>query len=110
MPGFDGTGPRGMGSMTGGGFGYCTGFAPARRPFGGAFGRGFRCGMGYGHGRGFGRGYRAWRGPVGSGAVPAAPRWTPSDEAAALREEIRFHQQMLEEIQAHLAELEKTAE
>ena len=28
MPGFDRTGPRGMGPMTGGGFGLCTGFAP----------------------------------------------------------------------------------
>jgi len=24
MPGFDGTGPRGLGPMTGGGFGYCV--------------------------------------------------------------------------------------
>ncbi|NSW56982.1 MAG: DUF5320 domain-containing protein [Armatimonadetes bacterium] len=27
MPGFDGTGPRGMGPMTGGGRGFCTGYA-----------------------------------------------------------------------------------
>jgi hypothetical protein len=28
MPGFDGTGPRGLGPMTGGGRGFCTGFMP----------------------------------------------------------------------------------
>jgi len=50
MPGFDGTGPRGQGAMTGGGRGYCavelnsTGV----RPMSG-------CGF---YGRGGGRGYR----------------------------------------------------
>lgn len=28
MPGFNGTGPRGLGPMTGGGFGLCTGYSP----------------------------------------------------------------------------------
>lgn len=38
MPGFDGTGPQGQGSMTGGGFGRCTGNTGAgMRP---RFGRG----------------------------------------------------------------------
>lgn len=49
MPGFDGTGPAGMGPMTGGGRGYC-----ARPVYGGMpmpFGRGF-------YGRGGGRGRR----------------------------------------------------
>ncbi len=50
MPGFDGTGPRGQGAMTGGGRGYCavelnsTGVRPMS-------GHGF-------YGRGSGRGYR----------------------------------------------------
>jgi len=40
MPGFDGTGPRGMGPMTGGGRGFCTGYAqsmgyPAYPAYGG---------------------------------------------------------------------------
>ena len=36
MPGFDGTGPRGMGSMTGGGRGFCSpwGIGTAYRPYG----------------------------------------------------------------------------
>ena len=55
MPGFDGTGPSGMGPMTGGGRGFCTvpaaGIRP--RPFG-------RRSFGRGGGRGCGRGWRHW--------------------------------------------------
>jgi len=78
MPAFDGTGPRGQGSMTGRGLGYCavrlpsllltrTGTAvasvatgAARRFFG--FGRGSGYGSGRGLGRGYGRGlgWRRW--------------------------------------------------
>lgn len=52
MPGGDGTGPMGMGPMTGRGAGYCAGFAGpgfAGRFFGGGF---------FGRGRGGGRGWR----------------------------------------------------
>jgi len=58
MPGFDGTGPRGMGPMTGRGAGYCTGSAGTRFT-GSAFGRGwfgFNRGLGLGAGRRQGRG------------------------------------------------------
>ncbi|MDD5109345.1 MAG: DUF5320 domain-containing protein [Candidatus Omnitrophica bacterium] len=50
MPGFDGTGPRGQGAMTGGGRGYCAVELNSTlvRPMSG---RGF-------YGRGGGRGYR----------------------------------------------------
>ncbi|MFC1589872.1 DUF5320 domain-containing protein [Candidatus Omnitrophota bacterium] len=48
MPGGDGTGPAGMGPMTGGGRGFCAGPMKDWRGFCG--GRGF--------GRGRGRGYR----------------------------------------------------
>ena len=34
MPGFDGTGPRGMGSMTGRGMGFCAIGLPGMRPYG----------------------------------------------------------------------------
>ncbi|OQB51202.1 MAG: hypothetical protein BWX97_02208 [Firmicutes bacterium ADurb.Bin146] len=51
MPRFDGTGPMGMGPITGRGLGCCTG---ARRPLGAGYGGGFygrgRCGLGYGRG------------------------------------------------------------
>jgi hypothetical protein len=55
MPGFDGTGPQGMGPMTGGGRGLCN-------PYGrmNVTGLGYRSGFGWpvgrGRGRGFGRG------------------------------------------------------
>jgi hypothetical protein len=64
MPFGDGTGPRGMGPMTGRGAGYCTG---AGRPgFANmAFGRGwFGFNPGFGRGMGMGRGRgrgMAWR-------------------------------------------------
>jgi len=76
MPGFDGTGPAGMGPMTGGGRGWCNptnapsaGYrpygAPYRVPASPIYGYGLarlRRGLGQGfrgRGRGFGRG-RGW--------------------------------------------------
>ena len=86
MPGYDGTGPMGMGPGTGWGRGPCRGEGPysgpsgrwwgADEPWGPARGRGF--------GRGLGRGFR--RGPGGFGrwaGRPAGPMW----EAAPTREE-----------------------
>lgn len=63
MPFGDGTGPRGMGPMTGRGAGFCAGFgAPgfANPILGGGMwrGTGMRMGRGMGRGRGMG-----WRGP-----------------------------------------------
>lgn len=55
MPGGDRTGPAGMGPMTGGGVGYCVGYATAgyTNP---AHGRGWRFGRGAGWRHGWGRG------------------------------------------------------
>lgn len=50
MPRRDGTGPMGMGSMTGRGAGVCTGFAAPDY-----MNSGIGYGMGYGRGRGFRR-------------------------------------------------------
>jgi hypothetical protein len=66
MPRFDGTGPRGMGPMTGGGRGLCN-------PYGTSFGYrpGFGLPVGRGRGGGFGRGMRY---PYAYGAMrPPAP-------------------------------------
>jgi len=50
MPGYDGTGPQGIGPMTGRGMGYCTEYAnPAY------FGRGLGIRRGFSRGRGFGQ-------------------------------------------------------
>jgi len=59
MPRRDGTGPLGMGAMTGRGLGVCTGVnAPIYGGwFGGGCGRGFGRGFGRGLGLGFGRGF-----------------------------------------------------
>jgi len=61
MPGFNGTGPAGMGSMTGGGRGYCNssqsayGSAMVGGP--GYFGLSYAQGVGRAHGSGRGRGF-----------------------------------------------------
>jgi hypothetical protein len=73
MPFGDGTGPRGMGSMTGRGAGYCVGLGRPRFT-NTAFGRGwfgFNRGLGRGIGRGRGRGI-AHR---GFNQFAAYPRW-----------------------------------
>ena len=64
MPRGDGTGPMGMGPMTGRGAGYCAGFSvPGYMNAGpgwgyrSGFGRGFGPGFGPGYGRGWGRGF-----------------------------------------------------
>jgi len=84
MPGFDGTGPAGMGPMTGGGRGWCNPYTPSYASYGAyraprptpvrpyyagrppaygfgrprwGMGRGFRGGGGRGRGRGRGRGW-----------------------------------------------------
>ena len=59
MPRGDGTGPMGMGSMTGRATGYCAGFRQPGYMTPGP-GRGSGCGRGYGRGFGRGFGWRAW--------------------------------------------------
>jgi hypothetical protein len=70
MPGLDGTGPRGLGPLTGGGRGFCvTGTSPTtvqpvstipQRPIYNRVYRGQGFGMGRGGGRGMGRGRGRW--------------------------------------------------
>lgn len=89
MPGYDGTGPRGMGPMTGGGRGFCA--VPlnsaGNRPY---WGRGFRR-------------YRAGQGfPVGRGSR--------EDEIAMLKDQADILKQQLEDIEARLHEIESVQE
>ena len=86
MPGLNGTGPNGMGPMTGWGRGVCN---PARIPSDQApagysgYGRGYGRGFGYGRGPGFGRGGRYWRGAGWRAVdVPAAGWYGPADGPA----------------------------
>lgn len=128
MPGFDGSGPRGMGPRTGWGRGFCapgTGGAGGYGFYGGYAGRGLgRGGAPWGGGRGrawgggWGRG-RGWAGPVpaawGSaspGYAPqgaAAPSWTPQQERDFLMNQAAAIERDLEQIRGRLAELDTPA-
>jgi hypothetical protein len=87
MPGLDGTGPNGMGSMTGGARGVCSGNVP------GSY-RSSGCGFGYGRGIGYGR--RAFAGnrnfqkplPVSSGS-------SEIEELRAMAESLKNSVEML---------------
>lgn len=104
MPGYDGTGPRGEGPMTGGGFGYCTGGFWPRFGRTRGFGRGGGLGRGLGRGRGYGLGWRnrAYYGPA---SVEPAP--TREEEANWLKGAISDLQRELEAMQNRLSELEE---
>jgi len=111
MPLRDGTGPMGMGSMTGRGAGYCTGNSVptyGRRNFG--FGLG-RC-RGFGRGQRYNRPYSA--NFAGTGGAPyfdadaarySAP--TQEEERQFLKRESDALQSHLNEIRRRLDELEK---
>jgi len=100
MPGGDGTGPMGQGSMTGRGMGYCAGFGvPGFMNPG--FGRGFgrrRFGRGFGRGIGW-----RWRMPV---QMPAEPvELSKSEQKKVLEAEIKELEAEKEEIKKELASL-----
>lgn len=116
MPGFDRTGPRGEGPMTGGGRGLCNsygsgygrpyGFYGVGRggmPWGG--GRGRAWGGGRGRGRGFGRaGFGGWDYPY---ANPVAPGPSEDDEKRYLADQMSALEDELRAIKERLAELDK---
>jgi hypothetical protein len=116
MPGFDRTGPAGMGPMTGWGRGLCG----SRGSYGG--GQRF-WGYGRGYGRGWGRGWRhrywatgmpgwgrMYPPPPGGYHGPWEPDYGPSysqeDELAVLREEAAWLQEELNAIEQRLSEIE----
>ncbi|NLK01216.1 MAG: DUF5320 domain-containing protein [Clostridia bacterium] len=112
MPGFDGTGPRGFGPMTGGGFGYCTGY-----PVGRGRGWGNRPFMGYaGRGRGFRSGFYAsgpigWQGAnPGYGAVPYAtygqPEVTREEQVNMLKDQSAYFENVLDDLKKQIKEIE----
>jgi len=122
MPRGDGTGPAGMGPMTGRAAGYCAGYnAPGyMNPAGG---RGMGFGGGFGRGRGWRNQYHAtglvgWQraamgmpayGAPGYGYAPApgvaAP--TPEQEVSALKGQAEYLENSLKEIRKRMADLEK---
>jgi len=114
MPAGDGTGPTGMGPMTGRAAGYCAGFAApgfmSPMP-----GRGQ--GMGFGRGRsgGRGRGWRHWFHATGlpfwartqvPGVGPADPDQPVGDPMQMLKTQAAYMEKALEEIRQRITELE----
>jgi hypothetical protein len=108
MPGFDRTGPAGMGPMTGWGRGLCGpyGGRGGRRPFGPWFGSGGR-----------GRGWRHWHGgygspPWGRGGFPPFYEpyyedfYTRDEEVALLKEDAARLKKELNAVEERLSELE----
>ena len=99
MPGFDGTGPRGMGPMTGGGRGFCaipwTANWPAYATRRAAYpSYGMPLGLPY---------YGA--GPVTPGAVPFAPQMTREQEFDFLKNQTKAMREQLEQVEARIQEL-----
>ena len=120
MPGGDGTGPGGMGPMTGRAAGFCAGFpVPGyANPVGGrgmgmGWGRGFR-GGGFGRGRGFGWGragygmpaYGGAVNPYAYGSVPFAPTVAPQQELDGLKGQAEYLEDSLDGIKKRIEELE----
>ena len=94
MPGFDGTGPMGMGPMTGGGRGFCS-------PWGirGAVHT-------YGHPRWMGYGYPYYgAGAYTPGIAPFTPSVSREQEFAFLKQQAQAMRAQLGEIEARISEL-----
>jgi hypothetical protein len=115
MPGFDGTGPRGMGPMTGGGRGFCSPWGRGRiYSFGGGYGFGLRYGSGRGYRFGMDIPYTGavpygYPGvPMGAvpGAYPYAPQMTREQELDFLRSQAEAVRGQLEQIDARIKKLE----
>jgi len=123
MPAGDGTGPMGLGPMTGRAAGYCAGFGVPgyMNPIPGwGFWR-------WGRGRGGGRGWRNWfyatgltgwqRAAMGwpafGGPVPYATPYVPGMNAAqqveALRGQAEYLESALEDVRKRIEELETKA-
>jgi hypothetical protein len=114
MPFGDGTGPMGMGPMTGRAAGFCAGYGMPgymNPGFGRGFGRGF-WGRGRGGGRGWRRrawafGYPGWGYPVGPMAYGPAAAPSTEQELVALKQQAEYMQGTLQEINERIKELEK---
>ena len=96
MPGFDGTGPMGLGSMTGGGRGFCS-------P------RGMRANVrayGIPRWRGYGYPYHVG-GSYVPGIAPYAPQVSRDQEIGFLKQQAEAMRAELKEIEARIKELAK---
>ena len=119
MPGGDGTGPGGMGPMTGRAAGFCASYSVPgyANPVGGrgmgmGFGRGRGGGFGRGRGFGWGRagyGLPAYGGavnPYAYGGVPFAPTVAPQQELDGLKGQAEYLEDALNGIKKRIEELD----
>ena len=110
MPGGDGTGPAGMGPMTGRGFGYCSGTEVAgfrRRGFGwGGFRGGRRGGRGW-RNQFYATGLTGWqRAAMDDLDTEAGSEDKPQDQKlAALEQQMENLSAMMEDIRSRLDQL-----
>ncbi len=122
MPGGDGTGPAGMGPMTGRAAGYCAGYSVPgyMNPYGGRYagiGRAFGGGSGRGRGYrnrfyatgipGWGRYNMGYPAPGGTAGYPFAVDIEPEQEKEMLKSQSEALQKELDEIKARMNELSK---
>jgi len=119
MPRGDGTGPAGMGPMTGRAAGYCAGY-PVPGYMNPAGGRGYRGagrgrGGGWGRGRGFGRGfgwagagygYPAWGGVAEPNVAQAGPFAPAEQELGGLKQQAEYFENALGGINKRIKQLE----
>ena len=100
MPSGDGTGPAGLGPMTGRAAGRCAGYsAPGYLNF--WPGRGYRC-RGHGGGRGWGR----WNWGLPYRAAPGSVPLPAAQEAQALKAQAEYLEDSLNGIRRRIAELQ----
>lgn len=102
MPGFDGTGPMGMGPRTGGGRGFCASGIGATYGYGagrGGMPRG--CGYGRAWGGGRGRGGYVQAGPIRGGA-PFAASYSPEQEISFLQSQSAALEQEIQRIKSRI--------
>lgn len=112
MPGFDGSGPQGLGPMTGGRRGVCATGSPRtgyNAGYGYGWGRGRRGGFRFGAGFGPGRGFRRFGGRFPLDYGPAYGPISAEDEKSMLKADAQDLQRELEAIQKRIDELEGTA-
>ena len=122
MPGGDRTGPRGMGSKTGRGAGYCAGYnvpGSANPVFGGGFGGVGRGGFGGGRGHRnmyYNTGLPGWArygvspNVAPYGVQPFASQTTPEQELDYLKDQAKYFQDSLDNITKLIGELESKSD
>ena len=86
MPGFDGTGPRGMGPLTGGGRGFCAVPLPAAWPAYPSYGMPYY------------------------GVQPAAPAAFPYGQSMTREQELEFLKNQTQTLKGHLERIEARIE